>query len=120
MKPSDTLISVYDPALCCATGVCGTQVDHALLQFASDIEWAKQQGAHITRFNLAQQPTAFAEHPVVSRFLVRSGQEMLPLVLVDGEIALAGRYPSRDELAHWLKISPQTTGSCCDGSKGCC
>jgi AhpD family alkylhydroperoxidase len=95
-------IQVFDPALCCSTGVCGVDVDQALVNFAADVDWAKQNGARIERFNLGQQPLAFAEKSTVKAFLERSGQEGLPLILVDGEVALAGRYPTRDELSSWL------------------
>ncbi len=117
------LIQVYDPALCCSTGVCGVDVDQALVSFSADVEWAKQNGAHIERLNLAQQPMEFAENPVVKDFLGRSGQEGLPLVLVDGEIALAGRYPNRAELIRWADIKQSvkdtSASQCCSGSKCC-
>ncbi len=51
------------------------------------------------RFNLSQQPMAFAEHLVVKRFLDRSGVDALPVFLVDGEIALAGRQRAVNEMA---------------------
>ncbi|WP_159726600.1 arsenite efflux transporter metallochaperone ArsD [Methylosinus sp. Ce-a6] len=116
-----TAIEVYDPALCCSTGVCGTEVDQALVSFAADVDWAKQNGARIERFNLAQQPLAFAENATVKGFLERSGQEALPLVLVGGEVALAGRYPSRGELARWAGLvetatQPKQSGCCGGGS----
>lgn len=117
-------IQVFDPALCCSTGVCGTDIDQALLSFAADVAWAKQNGAQIERLNLAQQPMAFAENPAVKNFLERSGHEALPLILLDGEIALAGRYPSRVELARWAGIAEPAAealpaGSCCSGSRCC-
>lgn len=118
-------IQIFDPALCCSTGVCGVDVDQQLVSFSADVDWAKQQGAQIERFNLAQQPMAFAENAVVKGFLERSGQEALPLILVDGEFALAGRYPNRSELARWAKIEAaaaaveQPAKSCCSGSKCC-
>ena len=117
-------IQVFDPALCCSTGVCGVDVDQALVSFSADVAWAKLNGAQIERFNLAQQPMAFAENGAVKGFLERSGEEALPLVLVNGEVALAGRYPNRAELARWAGISPTATetksaGSCCSGSKCC-
>jgi len=99
-------IQVFDPALCCSTGVCGVDVDQALVSFAADVDWARQNGAQIERFNLAQQPLAFAENAAVKAFLERSGQEGLPLLLVDGEVALSGRYPGRAELAGWLGLAP--------------
>ena len=114
-------IQVFDPALCCSTGVCGVDVDQALVSFSADVEWATQQGARIDRFNLAQQPMAFAENATVKGFLERSGQEALPLILVDGEVALAGRYPQRAELARWAGLlmvaSANTSGSCCSGNR---
>jgi AhpD family alkylhydroperoxidase len=100
-------IQVYDPALCCSTGVCGTNVDPKLAAFAADVEWARQNGAQIERFNLAQQPLAFANNPVVKAFLEQSGQEGLPLILVDGAVTLSGRYPTRDELGGWFGLAQE-------------
>ncbi len=111
-----TAIQIFDPALCCASGVCGTDVDQALVDFSADAAWAQAQGAHVERFNLAQQPLAFAENATVKRFLERSGAEALPLVLVDGEVALAGRYPQRAELARWAGLPADAApkaGGCC-------
>lgn len=117
-------IQVYDPALCCSTGVCGVDVDQSLVNFSADVEWAKQNGIAVDRFNLAQQPMAFAENPAVKGFLERSGAEALPLILVDGEVALAGRYPRRAELARWaglkgLPVEVKTASSCCSGPECC-
>lgn len=119
-------IQVFDPALCCSSGVCGEDVDQALVSFSADVDWAKQQGAQIERFNLAQQPMLFAENVVVNAFLARSGADALPLILVDGEIALAGRYPTRAELARWVGVAETTKeasakaeGSCCSGGRCC-
>ena len=122
-------IQIYDPALCCSSGVCGIDVDQALVGFSADVDWAKQNGAQIERFNLAQQPLAFAENPFVKSFLERSGAEALPLILVNDEVALAGRYPSRTELARWAGITQaeaesksvksSCSGSCCSGSCRC-
>lgn len=117
-------IQVFDPALCCSTGVCGVDVDQALVTFSADVDWARQNGAQIQRFNLAQQPMAFAENVTVKGFLERAGQEALPLTLVDGEVALAGRYPTRNDLARWAGITlvpdaAAQAGSCCSGSRCC-
>lgn len=116
-------IQIFDPALCCNTGVCGVDVDQALVSFAADVDWAKQNGAQLERYNLAQQPLAFAENPAVKAFLQRSGQEALPLILVDGEVALAGRYPNRAELGRWAGIATAAAapaqGACCSGGRCC-
>lgn len=118
-----TNIQVYDPALCCSSGVCGVDVDQVLVSFSADVEWARQNGANIERFNLAQQPMVFAENAVVKAFLERSGPEALPLILIDNEMALAGRYPTRAELTRWLGITPTVDplpqAGCCSGSRCC-
>ena len=58
-------IQIFDPALCCSSGVCGVDVDHALVSLAADLDWAKQQGVVVERFNLAQQPMDFAQNATV-------------------------------------------------------
>ncbi|MBY0445223.1 MAG: arsenite efflux transporter metallochaperone ArsD [Burkholderiales bacterium] len=115
-------IQIFDPALCCSTGVCGVDIDQALVSFSADVDWAKQNGGQIVRFNLAQQPMDFAENGVVKAFLERSGADALPLILVNGEVALAGRYPVRAELARWAQITQpaeEVESSCCSGGRCC-
>jgi hypothetical protein len=60
-------IQIFDPALCCSSGVCGQDVDQALVSLAADLDWAKQQGVVIERFNLAQ-PMNFLDSRRVSCF----------------------------------------------------
>ena len=61
-------IQIFDPALCCSSGVCGVDVDQALVSLAADLDWAKQQGIVVERFNLAQQPMDFAQNATVRVF----------------------------------------------------
>jgi AhpD family alkylhydroperoxidase len=96
-----TVVHVFDPAMCCSTGVCGPSVDPRLVRFAADLDWLKSQGVTVERFNLAQEPRAFAENAVVKDALEVSGEAALPLVQVDGMVKSRGVYPSRDELAEW-------------------
>lgn len=103
-------VDVYDPAMCCPTGVCGPSVDPALPRFAADLEWLGRHGAAVTRYNLAQQPDAFAASQVVTEALHSDGDGALPLVLVDGNPVSKGRYPQRSELAGWAGLSDAATG----------
>lgn len=114
-------MQIFDPPMCCSSGVCGADADQQLIGFSADVHWATQQGIQIERLNLSQQPMAFANNKVVNDFLHRSGQDALPLILMDGEIALAGRYPTRQELAKWagLNTIPVQQG-CCNGTSSCC
>ncbi|HVU04584.1 MAG TPA: arsenite efflux transporter metallochaperone ArsD [Polyangiaceae bacterium] len=127
-----TTIRVFDPALCCPTGVCGPSVDPELARFAADVDWLRKQGVNVERFNLSQQPGAFAETPAVKQALAR-GTDVLPLVLVGDRVAVEGAYPTRETLAALAgvvvkKLVPAPTSSCCGPSSsastktktGCC
>ncbi|MCY1703776.1 arsenite efflux transporter metallochaperone ArsD [Deinococcus sp. SL84] len=119
-------IEVFDPALCCSTGVCGTEVDQHLVTFAADAAWATAQGANLVRYNLAQQPLEFAQNTTVAQMLKVTGESALPLVLLDGQVALAGRYPTREELSRWLggpvlsELAMTEPQACCGGDTSCC
>jgi AhpD family alkylhydroperoxidase len=98
-------VEVFDPPMCCPTGVCGPAVDPALARFAADLHWLANQGVRVERFNLSQQPQAFAANSTVKAALAAQGNECLPLILVNGRVASRGRYPVRDELAQIAGIS---------------
>jgi AhpD family alkylhydroperoxidase len=99
-----TIVQVFDPAMCCSTGICGPSVDPRLVRFAADLDWLKSQGVSVERFNLSQEPRAFAENAAVKDALELTGEAALPLVQVDGEEKSRGVYPSRDELAIWAGV----------------
>ncbi len=99
-----TAVRVFDPAMCCSSGVCGPSVDPQLARFSADLDWLKAQGVSVERFNLAQQPAAFAEDQTVRSTLETKGQAGLPVVKVNGEIKSSGVYPSRSELSSWAGV----------------
>ncbi|TSA35200.1 MAG: arsenical resistance operon transcriptional repressor ArsD [Verrucomicrobiaceae bacterium] len=91
-------IQVYDPPMCCSSGVCGTDVDPELAAFAGFLE--KLSGkAEVRRYNLGQQPLPFVENPVVKGLLDSEGADALPVVIVDGAVLCKGRYPDAAEQA---------------------
>lgn len=100
-------IQVFDPPMCCSTGVCGPSVDPELVRFAADLDWLKRQGVDVERFNLTQQPAAFAGNEVVKGALAKDGNDCLPLTLVDGAVVCRSKYPTRQELAGYAGIELQ-------------
>ena len=100
-----TDVRVFDPAMCCSSGVCGPSVDPQLARFSADLDWLKAQGVSVERFNLAQQPGAFAEDQTGRSTLEAKGEAGLPVVKVNGEIKSSGVYPSRAELSAWAGVS---------------
>lgn len=97
-------VQVFDPAMCCPTGVCGPSVDPALVRFAADLEWLKASGVEVERFNLSQEPAAFVATPVVAAAM-RGRDDALPLLLVDGNIVAQGSYPEREALAALVGVA---------------
>lgn len=104
-------LEVFDPPMCCSTGVCGPNVDPALVQSSSNFLWVAGQGIHVERYNLAQQPQAFAANEIVKTALKEHGNACLPLILVDGAIVSEGRYPAREELAKLVGLESDGTNS---------
>ena len=116
-------IEVYDPAMCCSTGVCGPQIDPLLVAFAADLKWVAEQGVTVQRYNLSQEPQAFAANSAVVKEMEAS-MDRLPIIAIDGHIIATGRYLSRDQLAQKLGLSvgekSGPTASCCSPKSGCC
>ena len=90
-------IQVYDPPMCCSTGLCGNEIDPALVSFAALLTQLSQKGVKVERYNLGQQPMAFVQNPAVKTLLDQEGVAVLPLLFVDGGMRLKGRYPTDDE-----------------------
>jgi hypothetical protein len=131
-KGNGMVLKIYDPAMCCSSGVCGPSVDPVLAQFSGALNFVfGQPGIRVERYNLGQQPQAFVENAEVKSMLGNGGEKRLPFIFINDQLWCQGRYPSRDELLQALGIKTEAalflnvvspgTGSCCgDGEKGCC
>jgi hypothetical protein len=98
-------IQVYDPPMCCATGICGTNVDPDLVNFAAMLSQLREHGVQIERYNLAQQPMAFVQNPAVKAIMEKEGAESFPLIFLNGEIHFKGRYPTKSERPAWFRAA---------------
>ncbi|MEX1182113.1 MAG: arsenite efflux transporter metallochaperone ArsD [Gemmatimonadota bacterium] len=100
-------IDIYDPAMCCSTGVCGPEVDPQLVQFAADVKWLSTRGVEVQRHNLGQEPGAFMSDALVRRTLQSEGVGCLPLGVVESAIVFRGGYPARPELMRLLSVEAE-------------
>lgn len=103
-------IQVYDPSMCCPTGICGTNIDPDLVNFAAMLAQLGQRGIPIERYNLGQKPMAFVQNPSVKALLESDGAEALPFIFWDGELKLKGRYPTPDERKDWIRAAVGNQG----------
>lgn len=99
-----TKVEIFDPALCCPTGVCGPSVDPELTRVAAAVFSLEKQGFDIKRYNLGNEPGMFVENLIINQLLHEKGPDALPAVVVNGEMLKIGEYPSNEELAVWFGI----------------
>ncbi len=113
-------LRVFDPPMCCSTGVCGPNVNPAVAQLAADLQWLKGLGVQVERYGLAQQPAAFRDDAAVREALAQEGVGCLPLFRVDDVTVSKGVYPTRPQLAEWVGLTAQSVAqtTCCQCSCG--
>ena len=129
-------MNIFEPAMCCSTGLCGVGVDPELLRISTVLNTLKQKGVEVQRYNLSSAPAEFVKNKAVAEYLQKFGPEKLPVVVVDGRITIAGRYPTNEEFTELLELPANvlgsssnengascgcgtpTQGGCCSG--GCC
>ncbi len=119
-------LEIFEPAMCCPTGVCGVNVDQTLVQFNADVQWLSEQGVAVARHSLSHDAAAFAANPDVVKEL-EGGMDRLPIATLDGRIVSTGMYPSRAQLVQKLGLEqigadkPQgKAGSCGCKAGQCC
>lgn len=103
-------MSIYEPPMCCSSGLCGVSVDPELLRVSTALNTLKKNGIEVKRFNLTNAPQEFVSNKLVNEFLNSKGVNGLPIVVLDGEIVLKGRYPTNDEFAGLLNIPSDIFG----------
>ena len=102
-------VEIYDPAMCCSSGLCGPAIDPVLVKMNDAIIALKQQGVEVERYNLAQQTKLYMENKTVADLLHKNGKKVLPIVFVNGEVFRTGEYSPYEDLCKALGIEPKKT-----------
>jgi hypothetical protein len=106
-------IEIFEPNLCCSTGVCGPAPDKDLVNLNEMTQTAKKAGVTINRYAINQQPLAFTSNNVIREYIRENGTGNFPVTLIDGEIVKEKAYPSWEELRSRIpalsEIKPATT-----------
>ncbi len=103
-------MQIFEPAMCCSTGLCGVGVDPELLRISTVLNTLEKNGVKVERFNLTSAPQEFIKNNVVNNIIKTEGVEALPLAVFDGEIIMTGRYPTNEEFAEYLNIPVSVVG----------
>ena len=117
---------IFDPAMCCSTGVCGPSVNPELLRISTILNNLKNNGILVERYNLTNNPQIFVDNRTINEILMKQGVDVLPVTMVDGKIVKIGNYPTNEEICNLLSISPDllkaevNKSSGCNCKGGCC
>lgn len=114
-------LKIYDPALCCSSGVCGPSPDEKLVKLAAFLKGLDKKVCRVERFNLAQQPEAYTANQEVAGALKEKGADVLPLIFIDDELVFSEEYPAIKDLATRLNIAIiEVPGKSCSCKGNCC
>ena len=112
---------IFEPAMCCSTGVCGPSVNPELLRVATVLNTLKKNGIAVERNNLSGNPRAFIVNKKIGN-LLQQDPECLPVTMLDGELVKTKGYPTNAEFCAWLGVPEdmlaQPQAPC--GGSGCC
>lgn len=119
---------IFDPAMCCSTGVCGPSVNPELLRVSTVVNSLQNKGIPIERYNLSGNPQIFVDNKTINEMLNKDGVDILPVTMVDGVVVKTKAYPTNKEFCEFLdipedylkiKLKVRKSGGCdCNG--GCC
>lgn len=102
-------MKIYEPAMCCDTGICGVGIDPELIRMSSVLDTLKKSGIKVERFNLSNAPMEFMTNKIVNDLInEENGLDKLPCTVLEDEIVMTGRYPTNEEIAEFLDLPVST------------
>ncbi|MGG7177197.1 arsenite efflux transporter metallochaperone ArsD [Clostridium paraputrificum] len=118
---------IFDPAMCCSTGVCGPSVNKELLRVSVVLNSLEKNGIVVERYNLSNAPQMFIDNKVINELINKHGVDVLPVTIVDEEVVKTKEYPSNKEFCELLNVSEdlikaeiESPKKVCNCKNGCC
>lgn len=101
VAPAD--IEIFDPPMCCSTGLCGPALDQTLLDVNEMVMTLQRENLRVERYQMTSNPNAFLGNAEVMSLVREKQMEALPIIVVRGKVIKVGAYPSMDEIRSALK-----------------
>lgn len=95
---STAVVELFDPPMCCPTGLCGPTLDQTLLDVNEMILALQAEGLTVARYQMTGQPQAFLSNPDVMRLVREQQMAALPISVVRGKVVKVGAYPTLTEI----------------------
>jgi hypothetical protein len=105
MVSGETDIEIFDPPMCCPTGLCGPTIDQELLDVSEMVHQLQTLGLRVERYQMTTQPGKFTENPQVMGLIREKQMAALPITMVRGKIVADGYYPKLDEIQGYITRS---------------
>lgn len=93
---------IYDPPMCCSSGVCGPNPDQTLIDFQNTLTELKKSGIEVERYIITQSPEKFKENPQVIKLIQEKQLSVLPITTLNGMIVKTGSYPTLEEFKNFI------------------
>ncbi|MGX8702697.1 arsenite efflux transporter metallochaperone ArsD [Caproiciproducens sp.] len=97
-------MKIFEPAMCCSTGLCGVGVDPELLRISTVLNTLKNHGIAVGRYNLNSAPIEFVNNKAINAYINAHGPKGLPVIMVEDKIVMEGRYPTNEEFTKLLDL----------------
>lgn len=112
-------IVIYEPAMCCSSGVCGPSLDQALIGLQDTLAQIVSTGVQVERYTITQNPRKFMENPQVMKLIQEQQLKALPITTLNGRIVAVGLYPTLEEFQR-LSRDKDSSPEVLTTEKGCC
>lgn len=118
-------IEIFEPGMCCPTGLCGPSIDSEVLRISTVVNTLEKKGIAIKRYNLTSNTKEFVSNKIINELLSKEGENVLPVTLVEGKVEKKKAYPTNEEFTKLTGIiieqnkPKKTTSGCCSGGKCC-
>jgi hypothetical protein len=91
-------VELFDPPMCCSTGLCGPTLDQTLLNVNEMVINLGKEGLKIERYQMTSNPNAFLNNPDVMRLVQEQQLTALPITVIKGKVIKTGAYPDLNEI----------------------
>src|SRR3989337_1397503 len=92
------VVELFDPPMCCPTGLCGPTLDQTLLDTNEMILALQAEGVGVERHQMTSHPQAFLNNAEVMRLVREKQMAALPITVVRGRVLKIGAYPALAEV----------------------
>ena len=101
---TNAAVEIFDPPMCCPTGVCGPTIDPALLDVNELILALQVEGVSVARYQMASHAQAFVNNREVFRLVREKQLAALPITVVSGRVIKIGAYPTLAEVRDAMNV----------------